>query len=129
MADVTSKALAAAPLVNIAAWGSIALGIVANVPGLTWPANFVWIAADNKPSGLRHTRRPSRLRAGCCQLRDGAGAERAHTQGWRINSDDRSSSGGDRPVERLATADRYRAGLSLGRPCGPEPRVRALTIL
>ena len=32
---------------NIAAWGSIALGIVANVQGLTWPANFIWIAADN----------------------------------------------------------------------------------
>jgi hypothetical protein len=32
---------------NIAAWGSIALGVVANVPGLTWPPGFVWVAADN----------------------------------------------------------------------------------
>jgi Domain of unknown function (DUF4376) len=32
---------------NIAAWGSIALGVMANVPGLTWPQGFVWVAADN----------------------------------------------------------------------------------
>jgi hypothetical protein len=32
---------------NIAAWGSIALGVVANVPSLTWPPDFVWVAADN----------------------------------------------------------------------------------
>jgi hypothetical protein len=32
---------------NIAAWGSLALGVVANVPGLTWPPGFVWVAADN----------------------------------------------------------------------------------
>jgi hypothetical protein len=32
---------------NIAAWGSIALGVAANVPGLTWPPGFVWVAADN----------------------------------------------------------------------------------
>jgi hypothetical protein len=32
---------------NIAAWGSIALGVVANVPGLSWPVGFVWLASDN----------------------------------------------------------------------------------
>jgi hypothetical protein len=32
---------------NTAAWGSIALGVVVNAPGLAWPAGFVWVASDN----------------------------------------------------------------------------------
>ena len=35
---------------NIAAWGSIALGVVANVPGLTWPQGFAWVTLDGAPT-------------------------------------------------------------------------------
>lgn len=32
---------------NITSWGALAMGAVAGVSGVTWPATFVWIAADN----------------------------------------------------------------------------------
>jgi hypothetical protein len=32
---------------RITSWGALAMGVVADVPGVTWPDNFVWVAADN----------------------------------------------------------------------------------
>jgi hypothetical protein len=31
----------------ITPWGALAMGAVLNVPGMSWPANFTWLAADN----------------------------------------------------------------------------------
>jgi hypothetical protein len=35
---------------QIAALGSIAMGVVMNVPGLTWPQGFAWVTLDGAPT-------------------------------------------------------------------------------
>jgi hypothetical protein len=99
---------------NIAAWRSIALGIVANVQGLTWPAGFVWIAADNSqvpyatPAAFLAFAQPAAnyvtaLMLNARTLKD---AVSAATTAQALAAID--------PSKGLATADRYRADLSFG---------------
>jgi hypothetical protein len=106
---------------NIAAWGSIALGIMANVPGLTWPAGFIWIAADNgqvpyaTPAAFLAFAQAAAnyvttLVLNARALKD---AVAVATTAQALAAIDPSK----------ATADRYRAGLSLARrPALEEPR-------